>query len=386
MWIFDFFNDYDQELISALTYGDMDTADRILAHRPNLGARSKKNGMTPIEIASYNGYPPDVFEKLIRYGANVNIQNGEAELSPLMISAAVSPYREVINVLCENYAETEAKDIQCNTALMWAISPASFILRKESPKHCPVYEIVEELIEWDADVNAINLCGYSVFDKISMMRQVPAPIKGEVERVYNLLLSHGAKPPLTFEATIMRKLHDEKIDVDFSKALLATTFEARKLSGQHEKLNIANSENQPAIKDLPQHQQKVIMNALDYLRCVERENHGPGVFEFLSTFQELLVIRPASMYQQIHSCGRGPEVYMAILITSNIHAEMESGVYHYQEGPLRPEGRMLRQMFVREITKLKNSEFITAQEMTDKITELNKVIKDVTVARRSSQR
>ncbi|WP_346689683.1 ankyrin repeat domain-containing protein [uncultured Cloacibacillus sp.] len=387
MAFFNLFSNPNKDLIDALTHGDMALMDKALARGANAGAKDKY-GMTPIEIAAYNGYTPDVFEKLIAHGANVNVQDGEVQLSPLMISAAVSPYREVINVLCENYAEIEAKDIQNNTALMWAISLASFSLRKNFPHHCPVYEIVEELIEWNADVNAVNKYGDSVFDKIDRLHQDDSPGKNqwEIDRVYNLLLSHGAKMPLTFESFIGHQLHDTKIDVDFSKALITMTLNTRKLSGQLKEQNIANDTSQLAIKDLPKHQQKIIKDALVYLRVVERENPGPGAFDFLSTFHKLLIQRPESMYQHINSCGRGPEVYLAALITSNIHEEIASGKYHYYEGSLRPEGRILRQMFISEITKLKNSNFISTQEMANKITELNKAINDVTIARRSSKR
>ena len=387
MAFFNLFSNPNKDLIDALTHGDMTLMDKALARGANAGTKDKY-GMSPIQIAAYNGYTPDIFEKLIAHGANVNVQDGDVQLSPLMISAAVSPYREVINVLCENYADVGAKDIQNNTALMWAISLASFSLRKNFPNHCPVYEIVEELIEWDADVNAVNKYGDSIFDQIDRLHQDNSPGKNqwEIDRVYNLLLSHGARMPLTFDSFIGHQLHDRKIDIDFSKALVSMTLNARKLSGQLKEQNTANDTSQPAIKDLPQHQQKVIMNALEYLRVDDRENPGPGPFDFLSTFHKLLILRPASMYQHINSCGRGPEVYMAILITSTIHEEMASGKYHYPLGSLRPEGQILRQMFVHEITKLKNSNFITAQEMTDKITEMNKAINDVTVARRSPQK
>ena len=233
MGFFNLFSNPDKDLMEALTHGDMALMDKALARGANAGTRDK-NGLTPIEIAAYNGYTPDVFEKLIAHGANVNTQNNEAKLSPLMISAAVSPYREVIKILCENYAELEAKDMQGNTAIMWAISFASISLRKKFHYHCPAYEIVEELIEWDANVNAVNKYGDSVYDKIDILRQDASPGKDvdEINKIYNLLCANGAKPQLTFESFIGRQIHDRQIDVDFSKALVSTTMLFRKASGQ----------------------------------------------------------------------------------------------------------------------------------------------------------
>ena len=233
MGFFNLFSNPDKDLMEALTHGDMALMDKALARGANAGTRDK-HGLTPIEIAAYNGYTPDVFEKLIAHGANVNTQSNEAKLSPLMISAAVSPYRDVIKILCENYAEIEAHDIQANTAIMWAISFASLSLRKNFPYHCPAYEIVEELIEWDANVNAVNKYGDSVFDKIDILRQDASPGKdaNEINRIYNLLCANGAKPQLTFESFIGRQIHDRQIDVDFSKALISTTMLFRKASGQ----------------------------------------------------------------------------------------------------------------------------------------------------------
>lgn len=220
-------------LYKALEIGNFSLIEKSLSK----GAQANSidhYGLTPLIIASLNGYPPEIFKLLIEHGANVNTQNPQTGLSPLMISAAVSPYREVIETLCENYANIEDRDSQGNTPLMWAISLASFSLRQRFTNHCPVSEIVQELIEWDADVNATNKNGDSAWDKIYTLRRDTSPEKDavEVNKTYDILCKNGASPSLTIESFIRQQIHNPKIDEGFSKALITMTLVARAKSQQ----------------------------------------------------------------------------------------------------------------------------------------------------------
>ncbi len=233
MGIFNIFSDPNKKLFEALTVGDFQSMRDALRNGAD-PSRPDKYGITALNIASMNGYPPEVFEYLIAHSAAINKKEPTSQLSPLMISAACSPYREVIKILCENYAQIEDKDIQGNTPIMWAISLASFSLRRLLKNHCPVSEIVEELIEWDADINAVNKHGSSVFDKIYDLTKDRSPQidSKEIMKVYDLLCKKGARPSLSMDSFLLSNFHNPKIDVEFSKALCTMVVHYRIKSNQ----------------------------------------------------------------------------------------------------------------------------------------------------------
>lgn len=221
MGIFNFFTKKaNKNMFKALAIGDMDLLIKALKDGANINAKDEE-GLSPLHYASYIGYPPDVFELFINLGADANVKDETSELTPLMISSAVSPYTKVIEILCENYADIEAKDMAGNTPLLWAIDDVSFYIRYKYTYHAPVYKIVKELIEWDADVNACNNSLVNVYDKIYRIYK-----KGEYAQskyVYKYLCEKGTAPDLKLESYLAKSIFDQQLNKQFSKGLLLVT-------------------------------------------------------------------------------------------------------------------------------------------------------------------
>lgn len=108
-------------------------------------------------------------EEALRFGANANAQK---DSNTALICAACKGYTEIVELLLEHKANTNVKDSQGMTALMWATAT---LIGK--PK------IVELLLEYGADVNAK--------DDDSSTALIGATLRGDAE-VAEVLLEHGA--------------------------------------------------------------------------------------------------------------------------------------------------------------------------------------------------
>lgn len=230
MSIFDIFKKSPTKIMfEALTAGNIAVLEDSIKSGADVNAKDRC-GFTPLHYASFNGYKPSVYDMLIVAGADVDIVDSTAFLTPLMLSAALSPYRDTISVLCEHNAAMETKDVQGRTALMWAVSYAGFSIREQNKNHCSVLDIVKELLEWEADINAENHFGITAWDRIFDLRK-NEKIEG-IQEVFDYLQSRGAKTGSNPKLAELRLTYNPKTDLEFSKGLLTLANASRQRSKQ----------------------------------------------------------------------------------------------------------------------------------------------------------
>ena len=128
-------------------------------------------GKTMLMLAArYTGSHPELTQKLLDMGANVNATTA-ADKTALMYASAFG-YTEVVRLLIHHGATVDRRDQGGSTSLMWA-----------SDNGHP--EIVEVLLEKGADVSAVDLSG-----KTSLMRL--ASQSAGSSKVAEVLLKAGA--------------------------------------------------------------------------------------------------------------------------------------------------------------------------------------------------
>ncbi|KAL6916491.1 hypothetical protein ACHAP8_007090 [Fusarium lateritium] len=136
-------------LQAAVEYGNDEIVDVLLEHGadPNLGGGSNKY---PI-IGAAKKMEEDIFEKLIKAKADVNVVGGSDDTTPL-VEAAYYLSDDSLKLILDAGADINHKDIYGNTALMWAAGKGQDAS-------------VELLLERGADVMAVNEDGDNALQK-----------------------------------------------------------------------------------------------------------------------------------------------------------------------------------------------------------------------------
>lgn len=105
-----------QALIKAVSKGDVNAVERMVAKGADVNARDK-DGITALMWASTLGHT-DIVKFLIAKGADVNAKTPNDDTA--LIFAATSRYIDIVRILIDHGADVNAADKTGRTALMMA--------------------------------------------------------------------------------------------------------------------------------------------------------------------------------------------------------------------------------------------------------------------------
>lgn len=139
---FDILRKYKSEIdiFEASSIGDIDTVQKLVNHNTESVNSFSADGFTPLGLASFFGHL-NVVLLLLTKGANPNIAaNNPFKVTPLHSACATSNY-EVADILIQNGADVNAKQMQGVTPL-------------HSAAHNGQTKLAKLLIDRGADINA----------------------------------------------------------------------------------------------------------------------------------------------------------------------------------------------------------------------------------------
>ena len=132
-----------------------------------------QNGQVPLHIAAEKALD-DVVRKLIEFGANVNIQDGDCNTA--MQAAILSGHAEIVNIFLETpEMDVNLRNAQGHTALWLALG-------------LPEQHVASSLVDRGCDINLCTSSGDSMLHHA---------VKTSNERATLFLLDNGANPQLS---------------------------------------------------------------------------------------------------------------------------------------------------------------------------------------------
>jgi ankyrin repeat protein len=180
--------------------GDLDVLDELLTRKADLNSRDTYS-QTALHDAAGSGRP-DIVERLIKAGANVNAkqlkfslpcgsgeENTPSQNTPLHFAAAKGN-PETIKVLLKGGAELEATNVHGITPLMSTVDPPLYTGINEESRLANI----ECLVEAGANINARDKRGRTILDAAQAELSNENRFQGtDLKDVVALLKEHGAK-------------------------------------------------------------------------------------------------------------------------------------------------------------------------------------------------